>query len=662
LKDKRGDYGFFGFDEREELMMNETISWVLLVLAAANVILLVVLLFRKPKIQPANEDALREELRAGREEANRAARESRDELSKGLKEANDTLSTTLNGLAQVQGTQLAGMTKQLTDLSESNHQSLAHMRTSIDTRVKELQDGNEKKLEQMRTTVDEKIKGNQDELSKGLAIANETLSVALMRMGEFQKTQLEEMTKQLKELSESNQGSLDLIRTAVDSRVKELQEGNEKKFEEIRKTIDERLADNREELSKGLKSTDDRLSMTLKSMGETQSLQLNGMTQQLKELAESNQSSLDRVRTTIDLRVKELQDGNDKKLEEMRKTVDEKLHDTLERRLGESFKLVSDRLEAVQRGLGEMQNLATGVGDLQRVLSNVKVRGTWTEVQLGALLEQILAPGQYEKNVRVKVDSRESVEYAIRLPGQKLEPGSCLWLPIDAKFPQEDYRRVQEAAERGDPEATKRATDDLARTIRAAAQQIHEKYINPPTTTDFAIMFLATEGLYGEALRHDSLVEDLQTRYRIVVAGPTTLAAILSSLRMGFQTLAIEQRASEVGRVLGAVKTEFGKFGEVLAKIKRHLDSATHTIEDAHTRTRVMERRLRAVEQLPEAEATAVLDLPEIVPPMLKEALDIEALDLSDSEECDTALGVDEASNLKDAEVEETSDFDDIPF
>lgn len=643
--------------------MNETISWILLVFAATNAILLIVFIFRKPR----KEDALRDELRAGREEANRAARDSRDELSKSLKDANDTLSSTLNGLAELQRTQLAGMTTQLAELSDSNHESIDRMRTSIDTRVKELQDGNEKKLEQLRSTVDEKIKGNQDELSKGLAVANETLSVALTSMGQFQKTQLEEMTGQLKELSALNQGSLDLIRTSVDSRVKELQEGNEKKFEEIRKTIDERLAANRDELSKGLRSTDNTLSMTLKSMGETQSLQLSGMTKQLKELTEANQSSLDRVRTTIDLRVKELQDSNDKKLEEMRKTVDEKLHDTLERRLGESFKLVSDRLEAVLRGLGEMQNLATGVGDLQRVLSNVKIRGTWTEVQLGALLEQILAPGQYQKNVRVKEESRESVEYAIRLPGQKVEPGSCLWLPIDAKFPQEDYRRVQEAAERGDPEATKKATDELARTIKAAAQLIHEKYINPPTTTDFAIMFLATEGLYGEALRQPSLVEELQRRYRIVIAGPTTLAAILNSLRMGFQTLAIEQRASEVMKLLGAIKTEFGQFSEILERVKRQLNTATRTIESTGVRTRAIERKLRAVDQLPEVEATAILALPEpIQDDEAENTLELDALglDLSESDETEDPEGLqlEDPDDTQESETEETYDPDDIPF
>ena len=367
--------------------------------------------------------------------------------------------------------------------------------------------------------------------------------------------------------------------------------------------------ESRDELTRGLASANDTLAATLKSMGEVQRAQLDGMSRSLKELSESNQASLDRIRTTMDSRVRELQDGNETKLEEMRKTVDEKLQTTLEKRLGESFKLVSDQLESVQKGLGEMQSLATGVGDLKRVLTNVKARGTWAEVQLGALLGEILAPGQFEKNVHVEAGAAEVVEYAIRLPGPKDEPGSCVWLPIDSKLPQEDYLRIQDAAELGDRDATQRATEALARAIRLAAQDIHRKYVKPPHTTDFAVMFLATEGLYAEVVRQPALVDDLQQRYRIVVAGPATLAALLSSLRMGFQTLAIEQQAVEVWRVLGGVKTEFARFEDVLAKVKRQLDAASNTIDHTGVRTRAMERKLRAVEQLPDDEAERVLDL-----------------------------------------------------
>lgn len=365
----------------------------------------------------------------------------------------------------------------------------------------------------------------------------------------------------------------------------------------------------REEVSTSLRSSTDTISKTLEAVAKAQQTQLEGMTKQLKEITESSQVALDRIRTTFDARVKELQEGNEKKLDEMRKTVDEKLHNTLEKRLGESFKLVSDRLEAVHKGLGEMQNLATGVGDLKRVLTNVKVRGTWAEVQLGALLEQVLAAEQYEKNVCVKQDSSERVEFAVRLPGPRDDPGSHVWLPIDSKFPQEDYLRLQEAAERADAAAVQIAADSLARTVRNAGKDIHDKYVHPPDTTDFGIMFLATEGLYAEVLRQPALVDELQQRYRVVLAGPTTLVAILSSLRMGFQTLAIEQRASEVWRVLGAVKAEFGKFGDVLDKVKKQLNTASRTIEETGVRSRALERKLRTVEQLPEAEAAKTLDL-----------------------------------------------------
>jgi len=366
----------------------------------------------------------------------------------------------------------------------------------------------------------------------------------------------------------------------------------------------------REEVANGLKATYRMLYRMLESMGKGQQAKLDAMTKQLKEITGSNQEALDKIRTTFDDRVRELQESNEKKLEEMRKTVDEKLHDTLERRLGESFKLVSDRLEAVHKGLGEMQNLAAGVGDLKRILTNVKARGTWGEVQLGAILEQVLTPDQYERNVKVKASSQERVEYAIRLPGPKDDPEACVWLPIDSKFPQEDYLRLQEASEQADPGLVQSALDALARTVRSAARDIHDKYVNPPETTDFGIMFLATEGLYAEVLRQPAVFEGLQHRYRVVIAGPTTLAAILNSLRMGFQTLAIEKRSAEVWRVLAAVKTEFGKFGDVIDRVKRQLDTASRTIDQTGVRSRAMERTLRSVERLPEAEASKILVLP----------------------------------------------------
>jgi DNA recombination protein RmuC len=297
--------------------------------------------------------------------------------------------------------------------------------------------------------------------------------------------------------------------------------------------------------------------------------------------------------------MKSLQEGNEKKLEQMRETVDEKLQSTLEKRLSESFKQVSDRLEAVHKGLGEMQNLATGVGDLKRVLTNVKSRGTWAEVQLGSLLEEVLTPDQFGRNVKPKPRSDKIVEYAVKLPG-KDDEGSTVWLPIDSKFPQEDYQRLQEASDRADKAAVDEARKGLLRAIEVAAKDISSKYLSPPHTTDFGILFLPTEGLYAEVLREPGLVESMQTKHRIVLAGPTTLTAILSSLRMGFRTLAIEKRSSEVWKVLAEVKTEFGKFGAVFQKVQDQLQRASKTIdEEVGQRTRVMESKLRKVETLP---------------------------------------------------------------
>jgi DNA recombination protein RmuC len=280
----------------------------------------------------------------------------------------------------------------------------------------------------------------------------------------------------------------------------------------------------------------------------------------------------------------------------------------LEKRLGESFKLVSDRLEAVQRGLGEMKSLADGVGDLKRVLTNVKERGTWGEYQLGAILEQILTPEQYEARFHPK-EGAEQVEYAVRLPGRGGPGDEPVWLPIDAKFPKEDYERLIEASAAGDADGVKRATSSLAGSIEKCAKDIRDKYINPPRTTDFAIMFLPTEGLYAEVLRHPGLQDTLQQKYHVLPTGPTTLAAILNSLRVGFHTLAIEKRSSEVWEVLAAVKAEFGKFGEVLAKVQGHLNMASQTLDKTAVRTRVMERKLRMVHEMPTGEAGKVLEL-----------------------------------------------------
>ena len=338
---------------------------------------------------------------------------------------------------------------------------------------------------------------------------------------------------------------------------------------------------------------------SLRRFGETLAEQMRLMS----DAAERRQTEL---RLAVEQRLTALQEGNEKKLEQMRATVDEKLHATLEQRLGESFKQVADRLEQVHKGLGEMQTLARDVGSLNRVLTNVKTRGVFGEVQLAGLLGDVFTPEQYATNVVTVPGSNERVEFAVRLPGQRSD-GVPLWLPIDAKFPREDYERLMDAQERADVAGIEVAGKAIETRLRLEAKSIREKYVAPPHTTDFAILFVPTEGLYAEALRRPGLVESLQRDHKIMLTGPTTLLATLTSLQMGFRTLALEKRSAEVWEVLGAVKTEFGKFGEVLAKTRKKLEEATHTIDLAQTRTQQMTRRLKTVEALPEARTLELL-------------------------------------------------------
>ncbi len=337
-----------------------------------------------------------------------------------------------------------------------------------------------------------------------------------------------------------------------------------------------------------LAATQQAQEATLRRFGET-------LAEQLRLLSEANER-----------RLVALQEGNEKKLDQMRATVDEKLHATLEQRLGESFKQVADRLEQVHKGLGEMQTLARDVGSLNRVLTNVKTRGIFGEMQLAGLLEQVFTPEQYAANVATVPGSNERVEFAIRLPGQR-DDGAPLWLPIDAKFPREDYERLLEAQDRADPVAVEVAAKAIETRLRLEAKTIRDKYVAPPHTTDFGILFVPTEGLYAEALRRPGLLEALQREFKVMLVGPTTLLATLTSLQMGFRTLALEKRSAEVWEVLGAVKTEFGKFGAVLAKTKKKLEEASSTIDDATVRTRAMERRLKTVESLPDAQVALLL-------------------------------------------------------
>ena len=326
---------------------------------------------------------------------------------------------------------------------------------------------------------------------------------------------------------------------------------------------------------------------------------------QIEQVRKSIDDNLGRIRDTLEQRLDRMGQDNAAKLEQMRQTVDEKLHATLEQRLSESFRQVSERLELVHKGLGEMQSLATGVGDLKRVLTNVKTRGTWGEVQLGALLEQMLVPDQYAANVATRPGSRERVEYAIRLPGR--EGQGQVWLPIDSKFPSEDYERLLAAQERADPAGVEEAGRALETRVKLEAKTIREKYLEPPATTDFAIMFVPTEGLYAEIVRRPGLAALVQGEQRITIAGPMNLSMIINSLQMGFRTLAVEQRASEVWLLLSAVKNEFGKFGEVLARTKAQLESVANSIDAAELRTRQMAKKLKKVEAMPDAQTRSLL-------------------------------------------------------
>jgi len=365
------------------------------------------------------------------------------------------------------------------------------------------------------------------------------------------------------------------------------------------------LADRLDALGRGQEREERAVREELSALRAEQAAAAAQLRGELRAALQGVELRLEALRRTLDEKLSTLQQEGARQLEEMRRTVDEKLQGTLEQRLGEAFRTVGERLEAVQRGLGEMQTLASGVGDLKKVLSNVKVRGTWGEIQLGNLLAQMLAPDQYAANVATRPHAAERVEFAVRLPGG--ERGEEVLLPIDSKFPVEDYQRLVEASERADAAAVEECGRQLEVRIKGCAQDIRDKYVNPPSTTDFGILFLPTEGLYAEVARRSGLIELLQRQYRIVLAGPTTLAALLNSLQMGFRTLAIQRRSSEVWQVLGAVKSEFGKFGEVLAAVEKKLVEASHKLGAVGTRSRALERQLRSVQELPAGEAPALL-------------------------------------------------------
>ena len=487
------------------------------------------------------------------------------------------------------------------------------------------QDGQDE-VNSLREEISRSEQGIREEIRSSQRTVSETLTTQfqstgkmlgdnLTELGKAQTRELENVTKSTNNLTQSNENRIENVRKTVDERIQALQTSNEKSLDQIRQTVTEQLAATADtlvstvgELGNAQKTATDTLVETISELGDIQKQRLEDVTKSTNSLMQSNEASIQNVRETVDSRLQTMQDSNERKLDEMRKTVDDQLQSTLERRLTESFKIVSERLESVQKGLVTMQGLASEVGNLQKVLTNVSTRGAWGEVQLGAILGEILTPDQYETNVQPHI-GRERVEYAIRLPGQNEDPNSYIWLPIDAKFPIEDYQRLMDAAETADKDAEQKATRSLIRTVRTEAQSISKKYIAVPHTTDFAIMFLPTEGLYAEILRQPGLVEQLRRDHSIIVAGPTTLSAILSSLRLGFQTLAIQERSGEIREVLAAVKTECEKFGGIMEKLQKQLNTTSKTVESTGARTRAMARHLHGVEQLPQEEASERLGL-----------------------------------------------------
>ncbi len=529
------------------------------------------------KGQERVEKSLREEMARGREEFNRSSMQTREEMATALTSYSQTLQTMLLGQAQEQKSRWEQIRQ---DMLESLRDLASAQKDRFEGFVKEtgqLLEVHDKRAAAAFEESHRLAKVSRDEMATASAALNTTL------------------LEQLRERTEQQQAGLDAMRQGVHTSLAQMAESQHKRFEAFNT-----------ETSRALDSHDRHTVSAISEMASQHKGLLDSFSRQLTDLTQMNSQKLEQIRDTVEARLTALQEDNSAKLEQMRATVDEKLHQTLEQRLGESFKLVSERLEQVHKGLGEMQTLASGVGDLKKVLTNVKTRGTLGEIQLENILEQTLSPEQFERNHAVMPGSAERVDFAVLLPGPEQDAPPVL-LPIDCKFPIEDYQRLLDAEEAGDPGTAADAAKMLESRVKAEAKSIQEKYLNPPRTTDFAIMFLPIEGLYAEVLRRPGLWDTLQREYHVVVTGPTTITALLNSLQMGFRTLAIQKRSSEVWSLLGAVKSEFGKFGDVLEKTQKKLQEASNTIDSAARRSRAIERKLRTVEALPSAAATAML-------------------------------------------------------
>lgn len=567
-----------------------------------------------------------ERLDGARAESATGAKQLREEVVSTLNGLSETNTKTMGELGSVQKGQLDAFSAQLTDFARISGERLDGVRAESATAAKQLREevvstvntlsetntktmselgGVQKgqldafsiQLASFAQASGEKLDGVRAESVNGAKLLREEVVTTLKSISET-------MTTTLKDLSVAEKAQLD----AFSGQIATLTKTSGEKLDGIRAESATGAKQLREEVIVALTGITEATTKTMSEISNLQKTQLEAMSAAIAKLAELNEKKLEDVRVTVEGKLQSMQVDNAKQLEQMRQTVDEKLQGTLEKRLGESFKHVSERLELVHKGLGEMQSLATGVGDLKKVLTNVKTRGTWGEVQLGVLLEQVLNPDQFAANVATKGGS-ERVEYAVRLPGHGTDKDEVVWLPIDAKFPIEDYQRLIDAQERGDADGVEAAGKQLENRVKACAADISAKYLSPPKTTDFGILFLPIEGLFAEVIRRTGLMEAIQRDSRVVIAGPTTLWSILSSLQMGFRTLTIQKRSSEVWNLLAAVKTEWTKYGDVLDAVQKKLHSASETLEKAKVRSRAVGRKLRDVQELPDAEATALLPL-----------------------------------------------------
>lgn len=486
-------------------------------------------------------------------------------------------------------------------------QEISRNRDEINNQIFNLISANENKLTVINSTLEQRLshfqeqinaeaRENRIELKNSLSHFEKAFSEEIKKFNEFQKERLDGMSANISELMQKTELNLRQNSKTLDEKLTLLQD-----------QIKDDALKNRDEISKSIKSFENTLNQEIIKLNEFLGTNFNVFTENQKQLTQKTETNLENMRKTIENRLENIQRDNSDKLEQMRKTVDEKLHDTLEKRLSESFKVVSERLEMVHKGLGEMQGLASGVNDLKRVLGNVKTRGILGEIMLEALLKEILTPEQYEMNIATKKDSSERVEFAIKLPA-----GQGVYLPIDAKFPKESYEKILTSFEEGDSEGIKKGRTELMAKIRDYARDINTKYIDPPNTTEFAVMFLPIEGLYAEVVQYPGLLQELQNKFKIIITGPTTLAAMLNSLQVGFKTITIEKRSKEIWNLLQAVKTEFDKFGNVLEKAQKKIQEADREIDAlVGTRTKQIKSKLKNVEALPQAEAQKMLDFDE---------------------------------------------------